>query len=170
MVRQQAMGSYLQKDKKLKGHGRSRKQSEDSSSSGSPTSATSDKTEAFDKIDHTLSKAQHQERTSRRTSSVPSPASHHSSRRTVTPECRVSSIPASLAMVLSSAPMVQPSRVNIIHPYLVASYGPLQSLGKPFDPFKSMYQPKSSRVSAEELKFHCTLSSFPADSNILICL
>ncbi|PVH96416.1 hypothetical protein DM02DRAFT_119322 [Periconia macrospinosa] len=83
------------------------------------------------------------------------------SRRTTTtkPESdkyKLNQVPAEF--ILPSAPIVIPMRNT---PYLVYnSYapGPFQSIGKPLDPFVTIYQASSPRVSVESLKHYCSRS------------
>ena len=76
-----------------------------------------------------------------------------------TPAAQVSRLPRIfMDFVLPSAPIVVPSREGVILPYDEFLPGPFQSLGKPLDPFRSMFQSHQPRVSVEELKFYCSRS------------
>jgi hypothetical protein len=60
--------------------------------------------------------------------------------------------------ILDSAPIVIPMRENIGLLYANHIPGPFQSLGKPLDPFATIYQASHASVSVETLKFHCARS------------
>lgn len=88
-------------------------------------------------------------------SSQGDPGSH----RRMTPAAQASRLPwISMDFVLPSAPIVTPSRDGVTLPYDEFLPGPFQSLGKPLDPFQSMFQSSQPRVSVEELKFYCSRS------------
>lgn len=81
------------------------------------------------------------------------------SQRRMTPPAQASRLPRiSMDFVLPSAPIVIPSREGVTLPYDEISPGPFQSLGKPLDPFQTMFQSNHPRVSVEELKFYCSRS------------
>jgi hypothetical protein len=89
-----------------------------------------------------------------------STASSGNKHRTPTPDSQTLRISPSLAVVhvLSSAPIVQPMRTGIPLPY---DNFPLESLGEPLDPFRTMYQDQAQHpgVSVNRLKFHCRSSA-----------
>lgn len=62
------------------------------------------------------------------------------------------SIPISIPV---QTPVVVPPRLGRL-PYDRVTVGPLQSLGAPLDPFRTMPQVSHPRVSIEELKIHCS--------------
>ncbi|KAF1953388.1 hypothetical protein CC80DRAFT_420174 [Byssothecium circinans] len=64
--------------------------------------------------------------------------------------------PVTGEFVLPSAPIVIPSRETLALPYYEYIPGPFQSIGKPLDPFVTIYQVSHPRVSVETLKYHCT--------------
>ncbi|KAF2748122.1 hypothetical protein M011DRAFT_32278 [Sporormia fimetaria CBS 119925] len=149
-VRKQAMDSYLKSEKKGT---RSRKQSEEDDSYTSRTSIGPDQQDVVDAgVSNTGAPYFHNDR-SRQTSSEQSPVS---SGRTLTPDIQVSRIPRTLDTVLSAAPIVQPMRTGMCLPYMQTTPRPFQSIGKPLDPFRTMFQAQHPSISVEELKFHCS--------------
>ncbi|KAF2652864.1 hypothetical protein K491DRAFT_560157, partial [Lophiostoma macrostomum CBS 122681] len=157
-VRKQAMGSYLQKEKKPRAQ-RARLQSEDST--GSRTSITSDQQESADGVLSNREALKIWRGESRRprkksTSPVRSPASSSHGQNATNSETQISRIPPSIDIVLSSVPIVQPMRTGVPLPYMQTSARPFQSIGKPLDPFRTLFQAHHPRVSVEELKFHCS--------------
>ncbi|KAF2276050.1 uncharacterized protein EI97DRAFT_433461 [Westerdykella ornata] len=158
-VRKQAMDSYLKKEKRpRKNNPRSGKQSEDDDSQGSTRGSVG--SEEPDVVDAVLASSDalsvyQGDRKRKPTSSIPSPASSGHG-RTTPDSTRIPRIPPVLDMVLSSAPIVQPMRAGIPLPYMQTSPRPFQSIGKPFDPFRTMFQSHHPFVSVEELKWHCS--------------
>lgn len=167
-VRKQAMDSYLKKEKNP--NDRLRKQSDDSNSGASRSSIGSEQQDAVDAViagkdENDLKDDANSEGSQiarRRSSDLHSAASSNTEQRNVTSSHRISRIPATLDMVLAAAPMVQPMRTDIDLPYMKFAHSafqsignPQESLGKPLDPFRTMYQASHPLVSVEELKFHC---------------
>jgi hypothetical protein len=157
-VRKQAMGSYLQKEKKPRSQ-RARLQSEDST--GSRVSIGSDHQESGDGVISNREALKIWRGESRRprkqsTSPVKSPASSGQGQKAPSPETQISRIPPPIDIILSLSPMVQPMRTGLPLPYMQTSARPFQSIGKPLDPFRTLFQAHHPRVSVEELKFHCT--------------
>ncbi|KAF2686479.1 hypothetical protein K458DRAFT_198548 [Lentithecium fluviatile CBS 122367] len=76
-----------------------------------------------------------------------------------TPDSQHSTMP-SMAMdfMLPTAPMVLPSRTDVALPYDHYTPKPFESIGKPLDPFSSMYQASHPKVSVEQLKWYCSRS------------
>jgi hypothetical protein len=162
-VRRKAMGSYLKNGRKPKRDAqgqRPRLHSEGNSSTRSRASVGSEEGD-----DHARS-ASHALRilgggkrkvTRQPSSSLPSPASAASNHehRVSNPDTQISRIAPTLDLVLSSAPIVQPMRVGVPLPFNGTSPQPFKSIGKPLDPFRTMFQAHHPRVSVEELKFHC---------------
>ena len=70
------------------------------------------------------------------------------------------SIPISIPV---QTPVVVPPRLGRL-PYDRVTVGPLQSLGAPLDPFRTMPQVSHPRVSIEELKIHCETYRFRTPS------
>lgn len=171
-VRKQAMDSYLKKEKRpRKNKTGSRKQSEDAESQASTRGSVG--SEEQDVVDAVISSSDalsmyYGDRRRKPTSSIPSPASsgRGNDRQTATPDIPVLRIPPVLDMVLSSAPIVQPMRTGIPLLYMQTSPRPFQSIGKPLDPFRTLFQAHHPAVSVEELKFHCTLFASPFQRNI----
>lgn len=160
-VRKQAMGSYLQKEhrkpKQTAQGQRSRLHSEDST--GSRSSVGSEQQETIDDVlsaqDVLAIFRGEKRRPSRRPSSpIRSPASSGTERQAVVPDTQISRIPPTLD-IMSSAPIVQPMRTGIKLPFMTTKPRPFQSIGKPLDPFRAMFQASDHRVSVEFLKFHC---------------
>lgn len=168
-VRKKAMGSYLenQKEKNPKSSigQRSRLHSEDSTASR--TSVGSDQQDVVDEL---ISNSEalkifrgESRRPGRRPSSpLRSPASSGNDPHAASsPDSQISRIPKPLHIVLPSAPMVRPMRSGIVLDYDATSPRPFQSIGKPLDPFQTMFQASAPQISVEELKFHCMQSVPP---------
>jgi hypothetical protein len=160
------MDSYLKKEKNP--NSRSRKQNENDDSSPSRSSVGSEQRDAVDAViagRDALNKVVHSER--RPLGRLPSPELHSTAssgteQRTATLHNQISRIPPTIDVVLAAAPIVQPMRTGITLPYMdfsplaFQSIGnPQKPLGKPLDPFRTMFQASHPLISVEELKFHC---------------
>ena len=169
-VRKKAMGSYLEKEKKPKNSAqgqRSRLQSEDST--GSRASVGSDQQDvpvAHIPNSEVLQMSRGQKRSSGRPSSpIRSPGSSSHDGQAASPDNQkkeqnnqLSRVRHAFDNLLPSAPIVRPMRTNVTLVYDETAPGPFQSIGRPLDPFRTMFQAHHPRISVEELKFHCMLS------------
>ncbi|KAF2866778.1 hypothetical protein BDV95DRAFT_461099, partial [Massariosphaeria phaeospora] len=145
-VRKKAMGSYLEKEKKP----RARVTSEDSTAS--PTNIPRDQLEtstAKSRVDALIVKPR--QSLSPTHSQLSSTIDHAPS-----PDTRIARVRQSVDSILPSAPIVIPMRTNIPLIYDETAPEPFASIGKPLDPFRTMFQAHHPRISVEELKFHCS--------------
>ncbi|KAF2240482.1 hypothetical protein BU26DRAFT_442516, partial [Trematosphaeria pertusa] len=158
-VRKKAMGSYLEKEKKPRDSLKEQEQRSRLTSVDSTGSRASTSSEQQDVISNTEAiRIFHGEsrRPGRRASS---PASSVHEQRTVSPEAQIARIPKpSVDFVLPSAPIVLPMRTGVELPYDKFAPRPFESIGKPLDPFRAMFQANHPRVSVEELKWYCSRS------------
>ena len=157
-VRKKAMGSYLQ-DKKPKNatKGRQSRMQSEGSTDSRTTSVGSDQPEIEVVIlNGEISKSARGKRSIDRRPSSPERPSAES--QATTPETQISRVRQSIDMILPSAPMVNPSRTDVELEYDVTAPKPFQSIGKPLDPFRTMFNPNHPRISVEELKFYCTIN------------
>ncbi|KAF2266825.1 hypothetical protein CC78DRAFT_531269 [Lojkania enalia] len=155
-VRKKAMGSYLENVKPKAQP--SRMQSEDSNASQS--SMGSDQPEAAMSSREALMLLRRERRSRKASSPVQSPATGSQDQPSVatSSETRVARIPRTIdaVSILESAPIVSPMRIGIKLVYDETTPRPFQSIGKPLDPFQTMYQGYAPRISVEELKLHCS--------------
>ncbi|KAF1965523.1 hypothetical protein BU23DRAFT_560987 [Bimuria novae-zelandiae CBS 107.79] len=148
-VRKKAMGSYL-KEKKPRGTEKDAQHRPREDSMGSRSSVGSEQQDAIPN-----SEAIKLMDWDRRKSSHSTPELH----TRLTPDAQVSRLPRiSMDFVLPSAPIVVPSRTGVPLPYDETVPKPFQSIGKPLDPFQTMFQSSHPKVSVEELKFYCSRS------------
>lgn len=153
-VRKKAMGSYLEKKPRVS---RKEQQSTGRSSIDSGSSLASSNSDQKDVISNTeairLMNGDARRRKESQSSALTS--SPESTRRTPTPQSsRLQRI--TMDFIMPSAPIVLPSRTGVPLPYDETSPKPFQSIGKPLDPFRTMFQSSHPQVSVEELKFHCS--------------
>ncbi|KAL1607672.1 hypothetical protein SLS60_002607 [Paraconiothyrium brasiliense] len=153
-VRKKAMGSYL-KEKKPRGAQKEHRGPKEDPS-GSRSSFGSDQQDIISNSEAIrLMNGDSRRKSSQNTLFQSSPKT----RTRKTPESQVSRLPTiSMDFVLPSAPIVIPSRTGVPLPYDETSPKPFQSIGKPLDPFRTMFQASHPQVSVEELKFHCSRS------------
>ncbi|KAJ4301819.1 hypothetical protein N0V90_003915 [Kalmusia sp. IMI 367209] len=154
-VRKKAMGSYL-KEKTPRGASKEQQYRSTEDSASSRSSVGSDQQDVISNSEALrLLNGDGRRKSSRSTTMHESPESH----RRKTPESQVSRLPRiSMDFVLPSAPIVTPSRTGVPLAYDETSPRPFQSIGKPLDPFRTMFQASHPQVSVEELKFHCSRS------------
>lgn len=146
-VRKKAMGSYLKEKRPSKEL--QRRPREDSTASRSSVESDHQNVVSNNEAMGLFNEGN----TSRRSSRDKSPQL----RRKTSPELHLSRRPMkAMNMVLDSAPIVFPMRTGVALPYDQVSPGPFQSIGKPLDPFRTMFQSSHPRVSVEELKWHCS--------------
>ncbi|KAL5462453.1 hypothetical protein PMIN06_001602 [Paraphaeosphaeria minitans] len=153
-VRKKAMGSYLKEKPKAS---QKEQQSAGRWSTDSASSRASVGSDQKDFISNSeaimLMTGDGRRRKSLQTTAITS--SPESIRRT--PKSQVSWLPRiTMDAVLPNAPIVVPSRTGVPLPYDETSPKPFQSIGKPLDPFRTMFQASHPLVSVEELKFHCS--------------
>lgn len=154
-VRKKAMGSYLRDRKPREPHQEQHGRSS-IDSAGSRSSVGSDQQDVISSSEaiRFINGDSNRRKSSQSTAFTSSP---EVTRRT--PESQVSRLPRiTMDFVLPSAPIVIPSRTGIPLPYDETSPKPFQSIGKPLDPFRTMFQASHPQVSVEELKFHCSRS------------
>ncbi|KAF2447506.1 hypothetical protein P171DRAFT_382390, partial [Karstenula rhodostoma CBS 690.94] len=155
IVRKKVMGTYL-KDKKPR---RSQKEQQGSSSIDSAGSREGVGSDQQDVISNSEAMRLMNADGSRRKSSQGTSFTSSPETTRQTPESQVSRLPSIIMdFVLPSAPIVIPSRTGVPLPYDETSPRPFQSIGKPLDPFRTMFQASHPQVSVEELKFHCSRS------------
>ncbi|CAI6245738.1 unnamed protein product [Periconia digitata] len=172
-IRKKAMGSYLTREKKP-GEGRADQKQQTREILSLPWT-DSDKDVQTNPLDHELPSERIERRgtLARPTTSATDDAEHAISPLTtvavtkpVANSVAVSQRESHLhqmarvptEFILPSAPIVIPMRST---PYLIYnSYapGPFESIGKPLDPFATIYQASNPQVSVESLKHHCTRS------------
>ncbi|KAH7114465.1 hypothetical protein B0J11DRAFT_511191 [Dendryphion nanum] len=63
---------------------------------------------------------------------------------------------STIGNMVYTTPIVQPPRTHIPLEYDLTALRPFQSIGKPLDPFRTMFNPSNPRISVEDLKFHCS--------------
>jgi hypothetical protein len=158
-VRKKAMGSYLQeKNPKRVVRGRmARMQSEGSTDSRtSSVGSNQHEPDGVNSNSDLLKMAAWEKKWAERRPSSPerSPTDQADG-----PETQISRVQQSIDMILPSAPMVSPSRTDVELEYDVTVPKPFQSIGKPLDPFRTMFNPSHPRISVEELKFYCMVAS-----------
>lgn len=168
-VRKKAMGSYLEKEKKPKtaATGRARLHSEGSSDSRTSIGSDQDAVEIPNSEVLKIYRGETRKPGRRPSSPVRSPASGSHDQQAASPEAQtqtqtqtqVARVRQSIDMILPSAPIVNPSRTDVKLEYDETAPRPFQSIGKPLDPFRTMFQAHHPRISVEELKFHCTYLS-----------
>ncbi|KAL5393174.1 hypothetical protein DPSP01_000007 [Paraphaeosphaeria sporulosa] len=156
-VRKKAMGSYL-KEKKPKATQKEQQCTGRSSidSAGSRGSIEGDQNDVISNTEAIkLMNGDGRRRRRKSSHSTAVTSSPETIRRT--PEAQVSRLPRiTMDFVLPSGPIVVPSRTGVPLPYDETSPKPFQSIGKPLDPFRTMFQASHPQVSVEELKFHCS--------------
>lgn len=155
-VRKKAMGSYL-KEKKPRASQKEKQQRKPREDSAvSRTSIGSDQQDVIPNSEAIrLMKGENRRKSSESMTMLGCSEMH----RRKALESQVSQLPKiSMNFVLPSAPMVTPSRTGVVLPYNETSPKPFQSIGKPLDPFRTLFQASHPQVSVEELKFHCSRS------------
>lgn len=163
------MGSYL-KEKKPRGAVQGQQHGTREGSMGSRSSIGSDHQDNMPSSETFGLLNGHGTRESSKTVSFD--GSPHSQRR-LTPEAQASRLARTpMDFILPSAPMVLPPRTGVTLVYDKLEPAPFesiarkedfeqqphQSIGRPVDPFRSMFQASHSKVSVEDLKFHCSRS------------
>ena len=76
----------------------------------------------------------------------------------VTPAPLSTMLGMSMNFKLPGPPMILPMRSHLALPYDHYTPRPFESIGKPLDPFRSMFQASHPKVSVEELKWYCSRS------------
>lgn len=152
-VRKQAMNSYLSHDDKKPGPVVRRSVS--NASDEPPSTVVTQDPNVAPPITATIR--------SRQSSSG---SEQHGSTRLVATNARIrntmrapiqSAIPQNTqALVLSLRPIVELSRERDDLEFDITAIPLLRSLGENLDPFRAMYQSSNSRISSQELKFHCS--------------
>lgn len=160
-VRKKAMDSYLEKEKKPTSAAQGcRPRLHSEASTDSPTSIGSDQQEIDILIPNreVLKIVRGENRKGGRWPSSPlrSPASSSHDTQAAYPEARMARVRQSRGVILPSAPIVRPSRTDVKLEYDEKVPRPFQSIGKPLDPFRTMFQAHHPRISVEGLKFHCS--------------
>ena len=156
-VRRKAMGSYLEKGKRTRSNqDRPRLRSEESN-----VSRESIGSDQQDTVDAVISNSEalkifrgETRRTGRRAAS-PTPSSASSANHQKAQDAEVQVAKVQQPFLLPSAPIVVPMRTNIPLPYDDTVPRPFQSIGKPLDPFRTMFQAHHPSISVEQLKWHC---------------
>ncbi|KAF2639872.1 hypothetical protein P280DRAFT_402734, partial [Massarina eburnea CBS 473.64] len=148
-IRKKAMGSYLGKGKPRDSKKERRRLSRETST-GSGASVGSDVQDYHPSND---APKKWSEKDSNH-SPTESPYDHEKAKPEVQKDSRMPRMTGEL--ILPSAPIVIPSRETWALPYYEHIPGPFQSIGKPLDPFATIYQSSHPRVSVETLKYHCT--------------
>ncbi|KAF2735487.1 hypothetical protein EJ04DRAFT_195372 [Polyplosphaeria fusca] len=154
-VRKKAMASYLEKGRKPRQ--RARLHSEGSEESRTSIGSGQQDAVAAPRLSNSEALAIFRGESRRRKPSSPvrSPASSsHDQPLVPSPQNQIIRIPQS---ILEAAPMVRPMRVGVPLGFNTTSPRPFKSIGKPFDPFQTLFQANHPRISVEELKFHCSL-------------
>jgi hypothetical protein len=157
-VRKKAMGSYLQEKRpKNPVQGRQSRMQSEGSTDSRTHSVGSEQSEfevVFSNSNDSKSAREVWKSVGRQpsSSSEPSPAESHATE----PETQISSVRPSIGMIFPSALIVSPSRTGIQLEYDVTFPKPFQSIGKPLDPFRTMFNPNHPQISVEEIKFYCT--------------
>lgn len=169
-VRKQAMGSYLQ-DKKPKNavQKRQSRAQRGASTDSKANSAASDQQET-DVVNPNgpVLEVGERERKKKDGRTPSSPRLSPQERQPRKPETQVSRVRQGIGQIFPSAPMVSPSRTDVKLAYDVTAPAPFQSIGKPLDPFRTMFNPNHPRISVEELKFYCMSKSVYSLQTILI--
>ena len=160
-VRKKAMGSYLQEKRpKNPVQGRQSRMQSEGSTDSRTHSVGSEQSEfeiVFSNSNISESASGGRKGVGRQpsSSSEPSPVESHATE----PETQISSVRPSIGMILPSALIVSPSRTDVELPYDVTIPKPFQSIGKPLDPFRTMFNPNHPQISVQELKFYCITRS-----------
>jgi hypothetical protein len=151
-IRKKAMGSYIEKGKRPRDPSREARQK---ARQGSMCSGSSFESDDFFSNSEALVvwKDDHSQPAVR--PSTPTDSTYE--RSVGTPDSQSSEILGmSMDLLLPNAPMVLPPRTDVALPYDQFTSRPFESLGKPLDPFRSMFQASHPKVSVEELKWYCS--------------
>jgi hypothetical protein len=152
-VRKKAMGSYLEKGKRPREEELSEAQRRGREGSASTCSRSNfDKEETRSRSTALATWREEDQRRSAAREDTPTDSTYTYVRSDMTPE------PHPFDVFLAGPPMVPPMRSDVALPYDHYTPGPFESIGKPLDPFSTMYQASHPRVSVEELKWYCSRS------------